>query len=57
VNDRGPYDCEVVDNKVLPLYPLRPHPSRVLDLSREAMVQIGGYADGVVPISYIISDD
>jgi rare lipoprotein A len=52
INDRGPYSYKVVDKSVIPTYPLKPHPSRVIDLSRAAMDSLGGISSGIIPISY-----
>ena len=51
VTDRGPYSLEVVDGKVKPLYPLKPHKTRIIDLSKAAMATLGGLHSGVIPIA------
>lgn len=45
ITDRGPY---AVDSTGRALHPLRPHPSRQLDLSAGAMKRLGGISAGVV---------
>lgn len=54
VNDRGPFACKVVGQKVIPIYPLRGHPSRTIDLSQAAMKALSGINKGVIPIRYEI---
>jgi rare lipoprotein A len=45
INDRGPY---AVNSSGKAIYPLRPHPSRVIDLSKAAMDSLGG--SGVINV-------
>lgn len=45
INDRGPF---AVNSNGKAIYPLRPHPSRVIDLSKAAMDRLGG--SGVIDV-------
>lgn len=45
INDRGPF---AVDNNGKAIRPLRPHPSRVIDLSKASMDKLGG--SGVIDV-------
>lgn len=54
INDRGPFNCKAIGDKVIPLFPLEPHPTRILDLSKAAMKSLDGQKQGVIPISYVI---
>lgn len=55
VNDRGPYHCYIDSlNKVRPYYPLEPHHTRVLDLSKGAFKRIANLGTGVIKIEYRI---
>lgn len=49
INDRGPFNF---DNEGKAVFPLREHPSRVIDLSEAAMRKLEGIEMGVIPISY-----
>lgn len=51
VNDRGPYK---MDKKGKAIFPLIPHPKRVLDLSKEAFRSIGDLDKGLLNIKYEI---
>lgn len=51
VNDRGPFK---MNNKGKPLYPLKPHPTRLLDLSKKAFSEISDIEKGVINIKYEI---
>lgn len=48
VNDRGPY---AVDGRGKAIFPLRPHPERVIDLSKAAMEALGGTGAGIIPVT------
>ncbi len=52
VNDRGPYDCFIVDGKVKPYRPLRKHPDRLIDLSKAAFSAIASTKKGIINIKY-----
>lgn len=52
INDRGPY---AVGSNGKAIYPLRPHPSRVIDLSKAAMDALGG--SGVIDVKLEILKD
>jgi len=49
INDRGPFNF---NSKGKAVFPLREHPSRVIDLSEAAMRKLEGIEMGVIPISY-----
>ncbi len=51
VNDRGPFK---MNSKGRPLYPLKPHPTRLLDLSKKAFSEISDIEKGVINIKYEI---
>ena len=51
VNDRGPYK---MDKKGKALFPLIPHPKRILDLSRKSFMTIGDLKKGLLNIKYEI---
>jgi rare lipoprotein A len=47
INDTGPY---AVDSRGEAIYPLRRHPTRIIDLSKGAMKKLGGTGSGVINI-------
>lgn len=47
VNDAGPF---AVDSQGKALRPLRPHPTRVIDLSRGAFSRLGNLSEGTFPV-------
>lgn len=47
VNDRGPFE---MDGFGRPLYPLRPHPTRAVDLSRAAFSRLAPLSRGVIEV-------
>jgi len=49
INDGGPYDCYSRGNGVGVYVPLRPHPSRAIDLNPAGMHELGG-EKGLVPV-------
>lgn len=49
INDRGPF---AVDKEGKVIYPLRPHPTRVIDLSETAKDELGGKGLTNVDLSY-----
>lgn len=51
VNDRGPYK---MDRYGKAIFPLVPHPKRVLDLSSHAFESIGDLRQGLLTVSYKI---
>jgi rare lipoprotein A len=51
VNDRGPYK---MDKSGKAIFPLIPHPKRVLDLSKESFKSIGDLKKGLLNIKYEI---
>ena len=51
VNDRGPYK---MDKKGKALKPLIPHPTRILDLSKESFKSIGELEKGLLNVKYEI---
>jgi rare lipoprotein A len=50
VNDRGPFEMDSIGRV---LRPLKPHPKRVLDLSKAAFDSIGELDDGLLNVRYI----
>ena len=51
VNDRGPFK---MDRYGKAIFPLVPHPKRVLDLSSHAFESIGDLRQGLLTVSYKI---
>lgn len=49
VNDRGPFK---MNSKGIPIRPLKPHPSRILDLSKRSFQEIGKTKVGLLRIKY-----
>ncbi len=54
VNDRGPF---TMDRKGVAIRPLKPHPSRGLDLSRAAFAKIADTDTGIIKVSYTKKHD
>ena len=53
INDRGPFACWVNSkNKVIPFYPLKPHPERIFDLSKSAFFSLSDKNEGVLKVKY-----
>lgn len=51
VNDRGPYK---MNSEGKAIFPLKPHPKRVLDLSKKSFRSIGDLKKGLLNIKYEI---
>lgn len=49
VNDRGPFKMDSLGKAI---WPLEPHPRRVLDLSKKSFSQIGDINKGILNIKY-----
>jgi rare lipoprotein A (peptidoglycan hydrolase) len=55
INDRGPF---AMNAKGAPLMPLRPHPSRIIDLTPAAFMQlVGTTKPGTVPVTVTVPNE